>query len=64
VSKISPSKPRIGGEKSAGKLPKLKFLETLVVCIIGELETTTGVCKEGLCKLSEKLGTSWRYLFE
>jgi hypothetical protein len=36
VSKISPYKPRIGGEKSAGKLPKLKFLEIPAVCIIGE----------------------------
>jgi hypothetical protein len=58
VSKLSPSKPRIGGEKSAGKLPKFKFLETPTVCIIGESETVTGVCKEGLCKLSEKLGTT------
>jgi len=58
VSKLSPSKPRMGGEKSTGKLPKFKFLETLAVCIIEESETIVGVCKEGLCKLSEKLGTS------
>jgi hypothetical protein len=58
VAKISPSKPRIGGDKSIGKLPKNKFLETPTVCIIGELETVTGVSKEGLCKLSEKLGTT------
>ena len=45
VSKLSPSKPRIGGEKSAGKLPKLKFLETPAICIIGESEPTTRVCK-------------------
>jgi len=48
VSKLSPSKPRIRGEKSAGKLPKFKFLETPAICIIGESETVTGVCKEGL----------------
>jgi hypothetical protein len=28
MSKLSPSKPRIGGDKSIGKLPKFKFLET------------------------------------
>jgi hypothetical protein len=45
---LSLSKPRIGGEKSAGKISKLKSLETPVVYIIGELERVTGVCKEGL----------------
>jgi hypothetical protein len=48
VLKISPSNPRIGGEKSTGKLPKFKFLETPAVCIIGESETVIGVCREGL----------------
>jgi hypothetical protein len=48
VSNISPSKPRLGGEKSTGKLPKFKFLETPTDGIIGELEAATGVFKEGL----------------
>jgi hypothetical protein len=45
VSKISPSNPRLGGEKSTGKLPKFKFLETPADGIMGELEATTGVFK-------------------
>jgi hypothetical protein len=48
VSKLSPSKPRLGGEKLTGKLPKFKLLGTPVDGIIGELEATTGVFKEGL----------------
>jgi hypothetical protein len=30
VSKLTPSKPMLGGEKSTGKLPKFKLLETLI----------------------------------
>jgi hypothetical protein len=63
VSKFSPSKPRIGRDKSVGNVPKNKFLETPTVCIIGESETITRVCKEGLCKLSEKLGTTMEVPF-
>jgi hypothetical protein len=35
VSKISPSKPRPGGEKSSGILPKFKFLENSTDGITG-----------------------------
>jgi hypothetical protein len=46
VSKLSPSKPRIGRKKSVGKLPKFKIFETPTVCIIGESEKITRVCKK------------------
>jgi hypothetical protein len=35
VSKLSPSKPRPGEDKTIGKLPKFKVLETLTEDIIG-----------------------------
>jgi hypothetical protein len=47
VSNIYPSNSRLGGEKSTGKLPKFKFLETAADGLTGELEATTGVFKEG-----------------
>jgi hypothetical protein len=46
VSKISPSKRRIGGDKSTGKIPKFKLLETPTDGIIGELDATTRVLKK------------------
>jgi hypothetical protein len=50
VSKLSPSKRRLGGENSTRKLPKFKLLETPTDGIIGELDATTGVLKEEVCK--------------
>jgi hypothetical protein len=58
VSNISTCKPRLGGEKSTGKLPKFKILETPTDGRIGELEAVNGVFKEGLCKLPESPGTT------
>jgi len=58
VSKLSPSKKRLGGEKSIGKLQKFKLLETPTDGIIGELDATTGVLKEEVCKLTESPGTT------
>ena len=58
VSKIFTCKPSLGGEKSTGKLPKFKILETPTDGIIGELEAVTGVFKKGLCKLLESPDTT------